>query len=220
MDAPYRLVLLPDAWRGQLSALSRDGRQGVAKLVRNDHRDARELVARTIRPRGESFSATDPILLVDLRDEVKPGDAIETLIRAQGGGDGPPLVASLVLGQGPSAGQWDGLVREHGRIRPLHGLRLVGPGMRDVPEPAASNRSVEMPPTALVGSLGPEVWARLRRSRVGVVGSGRCGSGVALALARLGVGGLVLVDPDIDECGTPTPTRWPPARTNSGVRRS
>jgi molybdopterin/thiamine biosynthesis adenylyltransferase len=46
-------------------------------------------------------------------------------------------------------------------------------------------------------AFGPEVNARLRTLRVGIVGCGGTGSATAMLLARLGVGQLVLFDDDI-----------------------
>lgn len=48
-------------------------------------------------------------------------------------------------------------------------------------------------------AFGAEFTARLRGLRVGIVGCGGTGSAVALLLARLGVGHLVLIDPDLVE---------------------
>lgn len=46
---------------------------------------------------------------------------------------------------------------------------------------------------------GPGVHARVRRARVGIAGCGGLGSAVAVALARTGVGTLLLVDYDVVE---------------------
>lgn len=51
----------------------------------------------------------------------------------------------------------------------------------------------------LVARHGPGVHARLKRGRVGIAGCGGLGSTVAVALARSGVGALVLVDFDVVE---------------------
>jgi len=51
----------------------------------------------------------------------------------------------------------------------------------------------------LVSRHGPGVHERVRRARVGVAGCGGLGSTLAVALARTGVGGLVLVDFDVVE---------------------
>jgi sulfur carrier protein ThiS adenylyltransferase len=51
----------------------------------------------------------------------------------------------------------------------------------------------------LVARHGPHVHAKLKRGQVGVAGCGGLGSTVAVALARSGVGRLVLVDFDVVE---------------------
>ena len=51
-----------------------------------------------------------------------------------------------------------------------------------------------------IGALGsPDAWHRLNRLSIGVIGCGRTGSLMAQGLARLGIGRLVLVDPDVVE---------------------
>jgi hypothetical protein len=47
-----------------------------------------------------------------------------------------------------------------------------------------------------IGALGVDVWQRLVRLRYGIIGVGRTGSRLALALAGLGVHALTLIDPD------------------------
>jgi len=51
----------------------------------------------------------------------------------------------------------------------------------------------------LVARHGPQVHERLKRGKVGIAGCGGLGSTVAVALARSGVGELVLVDFDVVE---------------------
>jgi hypothetical protein len=60
------------------------------------------------------------------------------------------------------------------------------------------------------GAVGEAAWRRLRAARVAVVGAGRNGSAAALALALLGVDGLVLIDPDRDEPHNRDATPLPP----------
>lgn len=62
----------------------------------------------------------------------------------------------------------------------------------EVPSPAELE-------TLLMARHGPGVHARLKRGRVGIAGCGGLGSAVATALARSGVGRLVLVDFDVVE---------------------
>ncbi|MBI3962993.1 MAG: ThiF family adenylyltransferase [Deinococcus sp.] len=94
-------------------------------------------------------------------------------------------------------------------LEPLHQLRLVGPGMHAIglqqellPEPLArtmvegsSEESVARW-SRTIGALGQEAWQRLVGLRYALIGVGRAGSSLALALARMGVTQLTLIDPD------------------------
>jgi sulfur carrier protein ThiS adenylyltransferase len=55
---------------------------------------------------------------------------------------------------------------------------------------------VKAPSSGVISMDRPEVTSRLRGSRVGIAGAGGLGSNVAMALARAGVGHLLLVDFD------------------------
>jgi hypothetical protein len=115
-----------------------------------------------------------------------------------------PVGAHLILGRGPAEGRWAGWVRTPGdaekSVLPVARILLPGPGMLRVeagPEP----ERIEPPEAQLRwsrtrGALGEAVWRRLVGLRVGVVGCGRLGSVIALALAGNGVRSMVLVDPD------------------------
>jgi hypothetical protein len=120
------------------------------------------------------------------------------------GGD---MLASVGLGRGEARGLASGVVRVGAGFEPIHHFKWVGPGMHAFSpspaggtQPAAPSAGV-VPPTLsrTVGALGREEWLRLAGLRVGVVGLGRTGSGVAQLLGRLGLSGLVLIDPDAVE---------------------
>lgn len=121
----------------------------------------------------------------------------------------PDCAGVLLLGRGLQRGQARGVVHlPTAPLAPLDGLRLVGPGMltislRQESLPEQWIRLVETAdagPTRrwarTMGALGREVWQRLIGLRYALIGAGRTGSGTALALARLGVGHLTLIDPD------------------------
>src|SRR5262249_18539785 len=99
-----------------------------------------------------------------------------------------------------------------GVLRPLDGIVLVGSGMYRIMAHGEGHRGSSLrsrvlplhllsgPWSRTIGALGGEdVWHRLVRLRVGVVGCSRSGSLAAIALARLGIRDLTLIDPDIVE---------------------
>lgn len=111
---------------------------------------------------------------------------------------GQDFFGSLVLS--PSeAGlfEFSGRVYLPGEVAPLARAWVVGPRFRLI-------SAVNLPPTDQVPTLfdrqvrafGGEIQGVLRGLRVAVVGAGGTGSAVAEQLARLGVGNLLLVDPD------------------------
>jgi hypothetical protein len=121
-------------------------------------------------------------------------------------------VGRLDLGRRRLSGLLAGQVRSRDAVVPLDDLILVGPGMHRVPTINAGE-GPPLPESPLmralrdegywsrtIGALGGEdIWQRLVDLRVGIVGCSRSGSLVALALARLGVRDLTLIDPDVVE---------------------
>lgn len=109
--------------------------------------------------------------------------------------------ASLVLS--PSeAGLFDfsGRVYLDGDVQPISRAWLVGARFRlltAVDTPAADQTPALF--DRQVRAFGGDVQDVLRELRVAVIGAGGTGSAVAEQLARLGVGGLLLVDPDVME---------------------
>jgi hypothetical protein len=114
----------------------------------------------------------------------------------------PPHVGILALGRGENDARIWARVPGTGGLVPARRLILPGPGMHAVPLAgltAVSTVSDEDLETwsRTIGALGgADVWQRLRRLRMAVVGCGRTGSLMAESLARLGVEELLLVDHD------------------------
>lgn len=118
----------------------------------------------------------------------------------------PAVIGELVLGVDRWQGRWWGVVHTGEAREPLHHLALIGPGMyqfsaHDLAELPQPDHRPGDPALArwsrTIGALGGEdVWQRLVRLRIGIIGCGRTGSLVAVTLARLGVQQLVLIDPD------------------------
>ena len=124
----------------------------------------------------------------------------------------PDCLGVLLLGRNQQRGRALGAVRLPAQdLTPVHSLRLVGPGMLRInlqraPWPEWSSQAGEEPHQDLserwsrtIGALGFDVWQRLIGLRYAIVGLGRTGSSLALALARLGVQHLTLIDPDLLE---------------------
>jgi hypothetical protein len=99
----------------------------------------------------------------------------------------------LLLGHGQQRGRARGVVCLPARHRePMHQLRLIGPGMPVIPleqeSPSMSLVELNDEDTATarwsrtIGALGQTVWKRLTSLRYGIIGLGRTGSMLALAL--------------------------------------
>src|SRR5262249_22598380 len=113
---------------------------------------------------------------------------------------GPPGTAVLALGLGRAAGRVAGTYFALGGAQPLHRLAVVGSPL--APTRLTGERRGALPDRATEvwsrtrGALGEAAFRRLHGLHVGVVGCGRSGSLAAVALHRLGVGRLTLIDPD------------------------
>jgi len=106
-------------------------------------------------------------------------------------------VGGLVLGEASAAGE---IWTADARPRPLASLTVVGTHIRTLsPAPGRAPSRVDPRFDRQARLFGAEGQRRLRGMRVGVVGVGGGGSLIVQQLAHLGVGELVLVDPDIVE---------------------
>lgn len=119
---------------------------------------------------------------IDQKTTLRLGVAFNELI------DGP--FASLVV----SPGGWGGAMYEHDTIRPIDRLATVGRRLCVfAAQPALERSDLDDRQKSLLGSAGNRF---LRSLRVAVIGVGGTGSAIAETLARIGVGTLVIVDPD------------------------
>lgn len=119
---------------------------------------------------------------IDQKTTLRLGVAFDDLV------DGP--FASLVV----SPGGWGGAVYEHRTIEALSRLATVGRriGVFDRQLPL-ERREHDDRQRSLLGSTGNRL---LRSLRVAVIGVGGTGSPIAETLTRMGVGELIIVDPD------------------------
>lgn len=109
--------------------------------------------------------------------------------------------ATMVLGQADlDAHMWDRRCRQ---VTPIHRVRALESPIVDMcPTSHRPAGGGDGPPPWLdrqVLAFGEGAQRRLQDLRVGVVGCGGTGSAVVQLLAHLGVGHLVLVDPDVVE---------------------
>lgn len=124
-----------------------------------------------------------------------------------------PLVVRILLNETPTAVE-DGLTllalrdreKPDADVVTLNGGLPAGDPVLAVGDAVCLIRRGEIPEAADLDALmaarhTPGVHARLSRAAVGIAGLGGLGSAVAVALARIGVGRLVLADFDVVEPG-------------------
>jgi hypothetical protein len=125
---------------------------------------------------------TPQLSSTDRKTTLRLGVAFDELI------DGP--FASLVV----SPGGWGGAVFEDGVITPFDRLATVGRRLRIFDSQLAPKRSeLDDRQQSLLGSAGNRL---LRSLRIAIIGIGGTGSPIAETLVRMGIGELILVDPD------------------------
>jgi molybdopterin/thiamine biosynthesis adenylyltransferase len=148
-------------------------------------------------PGGASRPPMDSYLVMRVENEPSPLTASGLLDRVQ------PLrshfTAAMVIHTGPPA-RWDACLHApNGARTRVDAVTVQGPAplylTRASPaDPPAADDRERWSRTA--GALGDEVFARVRRCRVNVVGAGRNGTLCATMLAGLGVAQLRLIDGD------------------------
>lgn len=114
---------------------------------------------------------------------------------------------SILLGSGEDVGLFTGIFSVRDQIEPVHQMKVVGPGMRQLAavDFQALHRRAISPEAAerwsrLIGALGgQEVWQRFTSLSFCIIGTGRTGSLVATTLAKQGVRTLSLIDPNVVE---------------------
>lgn len=110
-------------------------------------------------------------------------------------GDGLPHASAIMLPDGSLVGR---AMLVDGSSVPLERIIAIGDSIRIFlrRERLEASEAMEAASEANVQVLGKGTVQRLRRLRVGVIGCSGTGSIVIEQLARLGIGSLVLVDPD------------------------
>jgi hypothetical protein len=157
--------------------------------------------------------STEPLDVRSHTFHVRASDAAADVDGAAASRVAPSIAGQMLLGTGRLRGHISVAAFDGNRLRLLDRVSLVGPGMHTIElgahlgsgstsstqdgERAASERKRW---SRTIGALGGEdVWRRLIRLNVTVIGAGRSGSLVAASLARLGVRQLTIVDPDVLE---------------------
>jgi molybdopterin/thiamine biosynthesis adenylyltransferase/proteasome lid subunit RPN8/RPN11 len=93
--------------------------------------------------------------------------------------------------------QFTGRITEDGQEREVARLWIVGARFQPVVATGMAETETLDPFDRQVRALGPAMQSHLAQLRIGLIGAGGTGSAVGEQLARLGVGELLVVDPDI-----------------------
>lgn len=130
----------------------------------------------------------------DLRSHERGYSALRDITRGQ-------IIGGLVFASNAVAGD---LWHAGGRSE-LNSATILGAGFRSLfPKPPQKPKGAGASFDRQVRLFGDRGQAILRRQRVGIIGLGGVGSIVCELLSRLGVGALVLVDPDrVEETNLP-----------------
>ena len=92
--------------------------------------------------------------------------------------------------------EFTGRIVEGDRDWEITRLWIVGTRFRPVAATGTADTAAAEPFDRQVRALGPAMQSHLAQLRIGLVGAGGTGSAVGAQLARLGVGELLIVDPD------------------------
>jgi len=132
--------------------------------------------------------------LADLRSHERGYPALREITRNQ-------IVGGVVFAQNAAAGD---LWISDGRVS-LESVRVVGRNLEKMfPSPPGQTKEVSLTYDRQARVFGDRGQAILSKQRVGIIGLGGVGSIVCEYLSRLGVGSVVLVDPDrVDPTSTP-----------------
>jgi len=162
-------------------------RQLTAEFVNQRIRHCRDEQLAYLAIHNHGGSGSVAFSSVDLRSHERGYPALLDIARGQ-------PVGALVIADGAVAGDiWtpDGRRREIGETVILsRNIRRLHPEAATAP---AAHREIDDRQIRVYGAAGQAV---LRRLKVGVIGAGGVGLPVASALARLGVGHIVAIDPD------------------------
>jgi len=113
---------------------------------------------------------------------------------------------TMVVGYQRAMGLITAFTACEGAQREIDSIRIIAPGLAKIDLSSRHTTSVssETQPSSqywsgTVGALGEEPWRRLTTLNCMIVGCGRTGSQLAMALLKLGVQSITLVDPDVLE---------------------
>ena len=195
----FELAVPYTSWRPTAMALSANRAQlAVGTLHRDPRREPSGLLVEqfqlTPQAAGAEFPPMGDWIVLAAPGGEPPGNPDAWISRLE-----PrfaQLLVVLLVGYGPTHGDWRGWVIERGRVQPLAGFRIVGPGMIHAGRlPARPDDSPERW-SRVRGALGERTFAKVRGSKVAVIGCSRSGTLIAAELAALGVRELALLDGD------------------------
>lgn len=203
-QAPYSVVFPRMVWERSLRrVLAVPGSYGFGGVTRNAHPEAVELlvhdleVVTSVPAGGRQPPLTDWVLVGTTRDAAPVSVLNDTIRRF--GPRSSQLLAVILAGLDADRGGWVGCVFERGQRLPLAELRIVGPGMLRALAQGAEEDETPSRFSRLIKAVGADVWGKVHRSKLALIGASRNGSTMAFQLAALGVAKLTLIDFDFLE---------------------
>jgi hypothetical protein len=199
---PFELITPAADWGQAVRPLLHDpGRVAVGRVRWHPHDTGVELLAQGFDVRATlPTGASQPPMADWAALVIEPGSPWRTLTeRMEAMHPRDKQTVALLALSADDRSHWDGAVWHEGTVRPLQGVRVIGPGMlhlarRNAVPPISDAARLRWSRT--IGALGEDLWRKVYDAHVLLIGCGRNGTLLAWLLTCLGVSRWTLVDGD------------------------